>query len=868
MNDLRSEVWGYLDGLKNWQLDLVRELLHTPTFNEAQLQAAIDMLLTVSGMPVLGARTPAPIAKAQFLGVKNESEKVPSILRLHELENVSAVEKGQSLHFGSKGMTVVFGNNAAGKSSYARVLKQSCRTVDEKVKILPNIYNGNGGVKPQGTAKIDIQHGNDPAETISRLINTPPEPRLRAISIFDSKCGSLYLTTENDVAYVPNDLVILQRLASNQDRIKVVLQEKAAALKAQLPSFAEFVDDTSIKQKLRDLSGQSKKEEFEKLALLSDEETEQLAKLEKELIELAQTDPSKAISQSRMRITESADLVTKIKSTQSAFGEEKLTNLKQILLKLKEAKDAHDLVRGNSFGDELVAGVGSASWKTLWSAAKDYFTQEAYPDSAFPPDGTKDERCPLCHQDIDSATGERLKRFEAFVSDKTETLLKEQERAIAQAKSAFGLVAVDKIELHAVCVHLKDENPMVLSKIQSYCSSIKKRQADLIGLCDQVDQSKAIVALPTDPLNDLQTWVDSLNLDIKEKEQQLQPGRKEKVQKEISELKARQLLDKRLASVVDGIEKHKHIQVIDQCVKALSTTAMSKKVSELMEKSVTTELSKCLEKEMKALSCSDIPVKVGSRGDKGKTKCKIALKSVDQAELAEILSQGEQRGLSLAFFLAEVGSSQHNGPIILDDPVSSLDHLRRKYVAERLVAESRNRQVIVFTHDIVFLLDLQSAAKQTGTDYTAISVRKVGRTSGIANKELPWIAQNCKDRKGYLNKEMQRLEALERSGDDPDRFERDMKLWYELLREAWERAIEERLFGGVVERFRYGIETQRLKNVKVTDDKIKLANEGMSSTSPRCHDESSAVNRGTPTIAEAKADLKKYEDFLTLCPAC
>ncbi|HEY9790779.1 MAG TPA: hypothetical protein V6D22_10295 [Candidatus Obscuribacterales bacterium] len=93
-----------------------------------------------------------------------------------------------------------------------------------------------------------------------------------------------------------------------------------------------------------------------------------------------------------------------------------------------------------------------------------------------------------------------------------------------------------------------------------------------------------------------------------------------------------------------------------------------------------------------------------------------------------------------------------------------------------------------------------------------------------------------------------------------------MKSWYELLREAWERAIEERLFGGVVERFKYGIETQKLKNVKVTDEKIKLATAGMTSTSARCHDESSAVNRGVPSIVEAEADLKKYEDFLTLCP--
>jgi hypothetical protein len=76
------------------------------------------------------------------------------------------------------------------------------------------------------------------------------------------------------------------------------------------------------------------------------------------------------------------------------------------------------------------------------------------------------------------------------------------------------------------------------------------------------------------------------------------------------------------------------------------------------------------------------------------------------------------------------------------------------------------------------------------------------------------------------------------------------------------------LFGFLVQPRRLnGLETQRLKNVKITDEKIKLANQGMTSTSARCHDESAAINRAAPTTGEAEANLKKYEEFLTLCPA-
>lgn len=863
MSDLRLEVWNWLDGLKNWQLDLVRQLLHTPMLDESNQNEAINMLLLVGGLEVEGARPPEPISKEQFLGVKSDQQEAPSILRLYELENVSAVQKGQALEFAESGLTIVFGNNAAGKSSYARVLKQSCRTVDEKVKILPNIYETGDG-QNTGIAKIDIVYGGT-SETINRTVNTPPEPKLRTISIFDSKCGSLYLTTENDVAYVPHDLVVAQRLAVNQDRLKSILQEKTKSLKSQLPNFFEFIEDTSIKQKLRDLSAQSKEEEFTKLSMLSDEENQNLVKLEKELAEMKQTDSTQIIAQTKGKIIEGVDLIAKIKDALAKLGDERIQEIRNLLQQLQTAKEAHQLARSESFGSELVSGVGSDSWKALWIAAREYFDREAYPNSTFPPVSGMNERCPLCHQEISDDASRRLKRFEEFVSDKTEFLLQSAQSAVEKAKSEVARLTITAIETHAVCVYLRGDAEDIWKNVETFCAHWKRRRDELETFC--ADPSKSVSTLIESPLPRVEKWLEFLKTSVAEKEALLQPGRQEQLEKQIAELKARQLLANRLTDVVNAISKYKEISVMEASVRALSTTSMTTKISEFVEKSVTAELSKCLEKELKALNCDDIPIQVGSRGEKGKTKCHIALKSLDKAALSEILSQGEQRALALAFFLAEVGSSQNNGPIILDDPVSSLDHLRRKYVAERLVEESKCRQVIVFTHDIVFLLDLQSAVKRADGKSTAISVRKVGKTSGVASKDLPWIAQNCKDRKGYLRNDLQRLEKLERTGADPDRLERDMKSWYELLREAWERGIEERLFGGVVERFRYGIETQRLKNVNVTEEKLKMVNEGMTSTSARCHDESSAVNRGCATVAEADEDLKKYEEFLSKCPS-
>jgi wobble nucleotide-excising tRNase len=72
-------------------------------------------------------------------------------------------------------------------------------------------------------------------------------------------------------------------------------------------------------------------------------------------------------------------------------------------------------------------------------------------------------------------------------------------------------------------------------------------------------------------------------------------------------------------------------------------------------------------------------------------------------ELVHIVSEGERRAVGLAFLLAELSTMAADSGIILDDPVSSFDDDRRQFIAERLMAEARRRQVIVFTHDLPFV---------------------------------------------------------------------------------------------------------------------------------------------------------------------
>ena len=108
---------------------------------------------------------------------------------------------------------------------------------------------------------------------------------------------------------------------------------------------------------------------------------------------------------------------------------------------------------------------------------------------------------------------------------------------------------------------------------------------------------------------------------------------------------------------------------------------------------------------------------------KGKLTYEMSLKEAStQANVEDVFSEGEQNIASLAGFLAETKMYDHKNGIILDDPVTSLDHLYREKVAKRLVHEAKERQVIIFTHDLVFFHELWRTATELKVKTCAQSI--------------------------------------------------------------------------------------------------------------------------------------------------
>jgi energy-coupling factor transporter ATP-binding protein EcfA2 len=123
-------------------------------------------------------------------------------------------------------------------------------------------------------------------------------------------------------------------------------------------------------------------------------------------------------------------------------------------------------------------------------------------------------------------------------------------------------------------------------------------------------------------------------------------------------------------------------------------------------------------------------------GEKGVTYYYLKLKDclVPKTEVLEIISEGEFNAVAIAAFLAEISLSPTKSGVVFDDPVSSLDHLIREKIAEQLVEIAKDRQVIVFTHDLFFLVTLIEIAERKKSMYMTNLVMKEPSGTGVCHR--------------------------------------------------------------------------------------------------------------------------------------
>ena len=118
--------------LRPWRQDALRRLLQGE-LSEVDIRQLGD--LAVAG--VVGAQTPqAEPADARHVRPSGKSLPRVSVLGLHGIERANALGPGP-IEFAESGLTVVYGDNASGKTGFSRILKKACRDACARARAPP-----------------------------------------------------------------------------------------------------------------------------------------------------------------------------------------------------------------------------------------------------------------------------------------------------------------------------------------------------------------------------------------------------------------------------------------------------------------------------------------------------------------------------------------------------------------------------------------------------------------------------------------------------------------------------------------------------------------------------------------------------------
>jgi hypothetical protein len=321
----------------------------------------------------------------------------------------------------------------------------------------------------------------------------------------------------------------------------------------------------------------------------------------------------------------------------------------------------------------------------------------------------------------------------------------------------------------------------------------------------------------------------------------------------------KQLKDSR-ETVVKEIARLKEREVLEAVKTAAATGPITKKVLELSEESITEVVRDAFTRETERLRLEHVTI-ARTRADKGALLHQPKLVGARQeVKLPRVFSEGERTALGLAAFFTEAHLDVSKSALIMDDPVTSLDHIRRGLVAARLAAFAENRQVVMFTHDVAFVADLKREASGKSVSVTERSVtrsRVDERRPGECSTKHPWKAKDVPARLEELRQELSRIRR-ECSAWDDKGYENAVAVWAGNLSETWERIFSQEIVGPVLAEG--GLEVRPMM-VKVLarfsdeDQAVFEASYSRISQWAKRHDKSAIVNYVPPEINTLEDEL-------------
>ena len=274
-----------------WQRDALRRIIVNGSLKDDDISDLIALSKKEHGDTSVKLTAKA-LSKADLPANPGAKESI-SLSSISGVEGVNQLAPNQELPFGPTGLTIVYGDNGAGKSGYARVLKRACRARFPG-EIMPDAYDKANA--KAATAAIAYLRGSKEKPAVQWVDDYQPHPVLSAVNVFDRDCGAVHIRDKNEVAFRPFGLDVPDELASACLRMKEALTAEQTSLQSARDAIftkPTWKPDTEVGKIMSSLTAFTKLERLETLAKLTSKERDRHRRLVEDLAK----DPVKASSE-------------------------------------------------------------------------------------------------------------------------------------------------------------------------------------------------------------------------------------------------------------------------------------------------------------------------------------------------------------------------------------------------------------------------------------------------------------------------------------------------------------------------------------------------------------------------------------------
>lgn len=848
---LESEVKSFVNAQPYWAKYICSEILSGNEITEEKIETTYSFLL--EELNLKEATVKPNIYITYNPNAKDDFKEELTFDALTDVEGVNALKESQRIEL-TPNLTILYGVNGAGKSGYIRLLKNSFYSKD-KEQILENVnqHNGHKPISAQfhfssnGTP-IPLKYPEDLGNGI-----------FSQFAVFDGEIGKRHLKNRNDFSFRPAGLRLFNEFNVVLEKLNSRLNIEARS-KSTLNPFADddiFQGESEIKTFLSSLSQNSKLIDLKKHLPFTDEEKTKKLESEKKYddlkIALSQKDKTlKELTNIRVLLTARKK---NLEITNQWFAQTQLENVKNSISDCMTKNEIAKKQGIEKFKSEKINDIGSTEWKVFIQAAEKFALKQKNNETIYPEIG---DNCLLCQQTInDDIQKNLIQSYWTYIASVSEQEAKTAHENLDKIKESYKKLDFNQFpesDILSSWLKVNKEEVLMFGK-----QALENQNTLSVNIIDAINKSEVrqFAEIKTD-LSIFDNVLNDLNTSIKALEENEQNKILELLLKEKTYLIHKEKLSIRYTEIET---LHKNIIWVykanlfnKQWYKTQSTNTEKRLSSDYFN----SDYIYAFNQECDILN-GKFGIMIDAKSFDAQSNRQLFLKGKDPSA---ILSEGEQKVIALADFIAETNITTINKGIVFDDPVTSLDEERKNTIAKRLVDLSTQKQVIIFTHDLVFVSSLINFA---GDNNVPNECHWIENRNGIPGQV--WLRNSPTYEKVYRNAEPARAYYNIAKEDDCPPAEREYQVrnGFTALRTCYEVLVINDLFKNVVQRYNERVSVDSLSSVYFNEE---LINELLDSFAQCCrymegHTHSDKYAYLKPEPQHLNEEIQRYESIRT-----